>query len=98
MKYTILHTGSGAIPGPEGPLGPFELADVPGAWLRRHNSHRVKTPEEYDDMLAGMGHRELVDHTQARRQRSGEELSASGSAPSLRAQLSFTDRFEEDDD
>jgi hypothetical protein len=85
----IVNTGSSVFFADGQRIEPFDLFDVSPTWLANNSSHRLKTPDEYREMLEGLGRRELQKHIKMRREASGEDLSASGSAEELRARLRY---------
>jgi len=93
MAVDCIYTGRNAIrvPGEAESVTPFEPFEAPDPWLAQNGrSHRIKTLEDYDQMLDGMDENELRTHLKARREQTDESLDARGSAETLRDQMYFT--------
>lgn len=86
---TIINQSTHAmpLPGDGEVLGPYEVAEVTRQWLKNHPSHRLKLPEEYNQMIRGLDRDDLIAHIKVRREHTDEDLTAQGETDELREQL-----------
>lgn len=84
---TIINQSTESVPTPDGALDPYEVGEVPRRWFLHHQSHRLKTPEEYNAMIRGLDRKALIDHTKVRRDCTDEDLDAQAKTEELREQL-----------
>lgn len=85
----IINTGPHSFHADGERVEPFDLFDVSPTWLSNNPSSRLQTPDEYHADLEAMDRRELQKHIKMRRELSGEDLSAQGSAEELRERLRY---------